>query len=59
MSSFLTIVIGATTVADAVAVAGACAEAVAEKAIDNVTIAIIEVIFFIIENDLKINYPTK
>jgi hypothetical protein len=52
ISTFLVIAIGATIVAEVGAEADTCAEAVVEKAIDKVAIAIIELIFFIIEKDL-------
>tara|TARA_R110002126_G_scaffold207673_4_gene354657 strand:- start:1107 stop:1322 length:216 start_codon:yes stop_codon:yes gene_type:complete len=54
--------IGATIVAEVteVAVDGVlCATALDEKAIDKATIAIIEVIFFIVEKDLRFNYFSK
>ena len=59
ISTFLVIVIGATIVAVVGAFAVTCAEAVAEKAIDKVAIAIIELIFFIVEKDLGVKYCTN
>tara|TARA_R110002124_G_scaffold78727_3_gene210047 strand:+ start:5904 stop:6140 length:237 start_codon:yes stop_codon:yes gene_type:complete len=59
MSVAFTIEIGATTVAVVGAEAVTCAEAVDEKPTHSVIIEIINVIFFIIENDLGFNYWAK